>query len=113
MAEEDKQKNEVVALTKGRELFVVRTTVPVGLEYGDYRQYLRTDFLFSCAYCTVTEFEASGIRFTIDHYEPKSIRPDLQHDYENLMYACDVCNQRKGYRSPSELERTKDFRFFR
>jgi hypothetical protein len=88
-------------------------TVPAGLKYPEYRQYLREDFLYSCAYCSMTESEARGIRLTIDHYEPKSIKPELEDTYDNLMYACDECNTLKGDRSPTPEARAKDQRFFR
>lgn len=61
----------------------------------------------------MTEAEASAIRFTIDHYEPQNARPDLVNAYDNLMYACDECNTRKGDRCPHEDARKAGFRFFR
>ena len=95
------------------QLVVTRSNVPVGLPYPDYRRYLRWDFFYSCAYCTITESEATAIRFCIDHYEPKSARPDLENDYSNLMYACDHCNTLKGSRYPSRTQVDADLRFFR
>jgi HNH endonuclease len=92
---------------------VTRSTVPLGLKYGEYRQTLRHDFIYSCAYCTMSEAEAQAIRFTIDHYEPKNERPDLINDYENLMYSCDECNSRKGDRCPPAEARVDGHRFFR
>ena len=92
---------------------ITRSEVPPGLHYEKYREYLRPDFFFSCAYCTISECEAQAIRFTIDHYEPKKHRPDLTDNYENLMYCCDVCNMRKGHRMPNAAERARGLRFFR
>ncbi|MET4199078.1 hypothetical protein ABIA95_003078 [Bradyrhizobium sp. LA8.1] len=92
---------------------VSRSSVEPGKPYTEYRQSLRRDFFYSCAYCTMTEFEAQAIRMTIDHYEPKSVRSDLANDYSNLMYACDICNERKGNRSPPPEARAEGFRFFR
>jgi len=93
---------------------VVRTKeLPVGSPYQEYRQYLRRDFWYACAYCTMTESEAEAIRFTIDHYEPQSVKPELNDVYENLMYACDECNKRKGSLCPSEEMRREGKRFFR
>lgn len=88
---------------------VTRSIVPAGKKYPEYKKQLRRDFLFSCAYCTMTEAEAQAIRFTIDHYEPKSARPDLENEYTNLMYACDQCNTLKGPRRAINADR----RFFR
>lgn len=92
---------------------VIRSTVPANLEYGAYKPYLRVDFWHSCAYCTLSEAEARAIRFTIDHYEPREARTDLVNDYSNLMYACDVCNVRKGDRYPPVEARKDGHRFFR
>jgi 5-methylcytosine-specific restriction endonuclease McrA len=92
---------------------VVRSNVPSNLEYKEYKPYLRNDFFYACAYCTIAESEATGIRFTIDHYEPQSARADLVNTYDNLMYCCDSCNTYKGDRSPPEDARAKGNRFFR
>lgn len=88
---------------------VTRSIVPPGKKYPEYKKQLRRDFLFSCAYCTMTEAEAQAIRFTIDHYDPQSARPDLRDEYSNLMYACDQCNTLKGPRRAI----SEDKRFFR
>ncbi len=98
---------------EGSGALVVRSEVPEYSEYIRYRPFLRKDFFYSCAYCTLTEFEALGIRFTIDHYEPRSSRPDLECDYDNLMYACGECNLRKGDLSPPSDARDAGLRFFR
>jgi hypothetical protein len=92
---------------------VTRSAVPAGKDYSDYRPYLRYDFFYSCAYCMITEAEASAIRFVIDHYEPRQACPELQHEYSNLMYACDPCNTLKGDRCPPAEARVAGLRFFR
>lgn len=92
---------------------VKRSSVPAVKEYGEYKKYLRRDFFHSCAYCTMAEFEAHAIRFTIDHYEPQHAREDLINEYSNLMWSCDTCNTRKGERYPPEEARAEGFRFFR
>lgn len=92
---------------------VVRSEVPAGRPYNDYKQPLRRDFFHSCAYCTMSEAEAQAVRFTIDHYEPRGARPDLTNSYENLMWACDECNRRKGDRFPPDEARKQGYRFFR
>lgn len=97
----------------GGSVLVVRSEVPQLKHYSDYRRYLRHDFIYSCAYCTMSEAEAQAIRLTIDHYEPRSARPDLENHYDNLMYCCDECNTRKGDRSPPPSARESGFRFFR
>ncbi|NQV46325.1 MAG: HNH endonuclease [Rhodospirillaceae bacterium] len=95
------------------EPLVTRSKVPVGKEYGEYKEYLRYDFFHSCSYCTMSEAEAQAIRFVIDHYEPRKARPELVHEYENLMYSCDECNVRKGDRCPPAEARADNYRFFR
>ncbi|WP_369818587.1 HNH endonuclease [Phenylobacterium sp. Root700] len=92
---------------------VKRSEVTAGLAYSDYRNELRYDFYYSCAYCTITEYEAAGIRFTIDHYVPQGNTEIDVHAYENLMYACDECNLRKGNRHPPASAQEAGFRFFR
>ena len=92
---------------------VVRSSVPEKRPYSEYKPYLRRDFVYSCAYCTMTEAEARGIRFTIDHYEPRGTADINVDDYENLMYCCDECNLRKGNRRPPPSARQSGFRFFR
>ena len=74
--------------------------------YSDYRKYkphLRCDFSYRCAYCTIHENEWGGLRhFQIEHFQPKSRFPQFIVDYENLLYACDVCNCYKGDDWPSD-----------
>ena len=67
---------------------VTRSFVAPKGSYANYRQDLRVDFWYSCAYCSITEVEAQGIAFEIDHYAPHSKFPELKHDYGNLMYSC-------------------------
>ena len=69
--------------------------MPVLSNYHEYKQYLRKDFYYSCAYCTITEWKARGIRFEIDHYEPVSAAPHLRNTYTNLMYSCEECNSQR------------------
>jgi len=92
---------------------VIRSTVTPGLEYEEYRENLREDFTYSCAYCTTTEYEAQTISMTIDHYEPKNACPKLINDYGNLMYCCRNCNTLKGDLCPPEVARKVGHRFFR
>lgn len=101
------------ATVQERSELVVRSIVPDSLTYGEYRPYLRIDFFHSCAYCTIMETEARGVRFTIDHYEPQIHRGDLENEYNNLMYSCDTCNIRKGSRHPTPEARQIGKRFFR
>ena len=47
---------------------VVRSNPPQGENYNEYKEILRYDFFYTCAYCTMMEAEAAAVRFTIDHY---------------------------------------------
>src|SRR5438105_3568775 len=104
----------VVPANRLASTLVRRSNVTPNLPYGEYRENLREDFDYSCAYCTISEFEAQGRRMTIDHYEPQEARPDLTNDYNNLMYCCEDCNSFKGPRCPPQAARDNHgFRFFR
>lgn len=107
------QATKEVAPQKLSAIVIRSPNVPAGLPYIEYNPYLRSDFYFSCAYCSMTECEAQGIRFTIDHYEPVSAKPELVDEYGNLMYACEECNARKGDRCPPPAARAAGMRFFR
>lgn len=75
---------------------VIRSDIPAKKKYSDYRDELRFDFWYSCAYCALSESEAMGIGFEIDHYYPKEHFPKLISDYGNLFWSCEKCN---GYKS--------------
>jgi hypothetical protein len=47
--------------------------------------------------------------FGVDHYRPKSLFPALQTRYENLFYACNPCNRRKGQYWPASDRETSHF----
>jgi hypothetical protein len=59
-----------------------------------YKPWLRDDFTFRCVYCLNRErwFPNGQDAFSVDHIIPRSKRPDLMLDYENLLYACCGCN---------------------
>jgi len=61
----------------------------------------------------MSEHEAHGISFGIDHYEPQTSREDLINFYLNLMYVCEECNARKGDRDPPPAARANGKRFYR
>lgn len=93
--------------------YVVRSPVTPGLPYGEYRQQLRRDFLYSCAYCTLTETEGGAMGFAIDHYEPQGT-PGFDVDaYDNLMYSCNTCNTYKTNVAPPPTARQAGIRFYR
>jgi 5-methylcytosine-specific restriction endonuclease McrA len=74
-------------------LLARKQTPPFFLSYQKYKPYLRIDFNYRCAYCTMHEAEGGGSKkFHIDHYLPKSLFPAKQSEYVNLLYACMQCN---------------------
>lgn len=64
--------------------------------YGRYREYLRKSTHYSCAYCTISESEAPGATFNIEHFRPRKYFPELATKCENLRYSCPRCNSYKG-----------------
>lgn len=92
---------------------VVRSDVPAGLDYQAYREYLRFDFWYSCAYCSISEIEAVGIGFQIDHFEPQSFCCGDMHAYSNLMWSCASCNNYKSNIWPSDVLSERGYRFIR
>lgn len=93
-------------------LVVRNPNVPALPQHGDYREYLRVDFWFACAYCTITEQEARGITFEIDHYHPTS-KGGPPTQYKNLMWSCDRCNGHKREEWPAAAVAAAGYRFFR
>jgi uncharacterized protein (TIGR02646 family) len=80
--------------------------------YQDYKQYLRRDFLFRCAYCLIHEAHHGGLRnFHVDHFRPKKKFRRLTLVYENLYYACSLCNTFKGDLWPSGQQLRAGFKF--
>lgn len=66
--------------------------------YRHFKPWLRDEFCFRCAYCLSRErwFPTRHASFAVDHFEPKSLKPALSLDYDNLYYACQTCNTLKG-----------------
>jgi HNH endonuclease len=67
-------------------------------DYRAYKPWLRDEFEFRCVYCLTRELwvNAGYNAFTIDHVKPKSSYADLIADYDNLVYACNRCNNLKS-----------------
>lgn len=62
-----------------------------------YRNWLRDEFCFRCIYCLRREeWLTLSADFEIDHFLPKSKHPDVEKDYDNLVYACNRCNRTKA-----------------
>lgn len=79
---------------------------------GSYKFYLRRDFRYRCAYCTIHEAENQGHdNFEVEHFRPESAFPALRASYRNLYYACRICNRRKGDAWPSPEQESDGRRF--
>lgn len=86
---------------------VFRSQVAPEKSIYKYRPTLRYDFFYACAYCSMSEFEASAVGFQIDHYLPESKHPELKHAYSNLMWSCATCNGMKSDFEPTNDDRDK------
>jgi hypothetical protein len=65
--------------------------------YEAYRDWLRDEFDFRCAYCLMRESWLRGSRgFQIDHCSPRRLDPTRESEYDNLTYTCPWCNQSKA-----------------
>lgn len=80
----------------------VPRAVPPSTGYRKYRACLRWDFGFRCAFCLVHEIDlfkhgAEGMGLTtVEHFEPRSLAPELENDYANCFYACSLCNRSRS-----------------
>lgn len=74
---------------------IKRSQVEYKSNYQDYRNQLRQDFLYMCAYCFVPERFSQNLSYQIDHYKPIS-KSGAKSDYTNLFYSCNYCNRYKS-----------------
>ncbi len=76
----------------------VRRHGPIGyVDYESYRDWLRDEFSFRCAFCLQREQWKVRIgSFHVDHYAPQAIDPGKACVYDNLLYACAACNLKKS-----------------
>lgn len=67
--------------------------------YEDWKHELAVEGEDRCVYCAIHHQELGGERnFHVEHYKPKS-NPKfsaLKNDYNNLFYACPICNTFKS-----------------
>lgn len=73
-------------------------------DYGHFRQCLRWDFGFTCAFCLLHEADLAeyGVEGTgttaVEHWIPRSTRSDLANQYSNCLYICRYCNGARSNR---------------
>lgn len=89
----------------------IRSKPPAYNNYHKYKEFLREDFGWTCAYCYMTEDEAKAIGFSIDHYFPQSQYKNLINDYDNLYWVCNACqnNKRDEITSQEQYDLGYDF----
>ena len=85
-------------------------------EYGRFKDWLRDEFHFRCAYCLYREIweRRTWRRFEIDHIVPQMIDRDRVVEYDNLAYACDACNNFKSDEilpGPCDFDYSEHLRF--
>lgn len=56
----------------------------------EVKKQLLEDQYYKCAYC---EKMLEGPYDDVEHYRPKSLYFWLGHDWNNLLFACDICNR--------------------
>lgn len=67
------------------------------------KKHLAEDFGHRCAYCDDLDFYGGGYQvYHVEHFAPKAKFPELQFDYDNLLYACPWCNRAKSDKWPSD-----------
>ena len=85
---------------------ITRSAPPHFSSYGDYKPYLERDFGERCAYCNLHSKRITT-PFEVDHFIPrkafKGVRPSLDTDYNNLVYACKKCNVAKSGKFEGDL----------
>jgi hypothetical protein len=81
---------------------IIRRHAPPSAPYATYRQCLRWEFGFTCAFCLLHEsdliehgVEGTGLT-SIEHLDRQETEPGRANVYENCYYACRFCNGARG-----------------
>lgn len=79
-----------------------------GIEYQqgelfgyELRAYIQEKFDHKCAYCGKADYDNHGLRYEIDHIQPRS--KGGSNKVSNLVYSCEPCNKAKGNKSAKEF----------
>lgn len=69
------------------------------VDYRSFKEWLRDEFCFMCAYCLCRElwYPSPADAFSVDHASPQSADESGVNDYDNVVYACTRCNARKQH----------------
>ncbi len=79
-----------------------------GIEYQqgelfgyELRAYIQEKFNHKCVYCGKADYENHGLRYEIDHIQPRS--KGGSNRVTNLVYSCEPCNKAKGNKTAREF----------
>ena len=94
---------DLVAIPTPADLFRYPTTPHVRkhgprgyAEVASFKDWLRDEFSFRCAYCLSREgWEWGRSAFAVNRVVPPSVAPERKFDYSNLVYACRGCSSAK------------------
>jgi len=92
-----------------------RTCKKTYASYRSFKPYLADDFNSRCGYTDCPDSWFGGRRtFHIDHFKPKSINPNLETAYSNLVYCCSYVNILKSddegdYLDPCDVDYNEHF----
>jgi len=64
--------------------------------YRQYRSWLEDEFVFRCVYCLKRMVWAPTDIWAVDHLIPRDEAPERECEYDNLVFACQFCNEQKG-----------------
>ena len=74
----------------------VRRHGPAGYrDWRDYRPWLEDEFHFRCVYCLKRQVWAPTDVWSVEHVIPRREAPERECDYDNLVLACQFCNNTK------------------
>lgn len=63
--------------------------------YDSYRPWIEDEFYFRCIYCLNRKVWSPTNIWAIDHLVSQDDAPELECEYDNLVFACQFCNQQK------------------
>jgi len=65
--------------------------------YREWKSDLAEEGGHQCVYCALADARFGGeYNFHVEHFEPKSRAPHRINEWDNLFYACPICNVFKG-----------------
>lgn len=88
---------------------MLKSKIPIRSYTGKFRKtnsinkkQLAKDFVNRCAYCDDLDSIAGGYKtYPVEHFAPKEKFPQLEFQYDNLLYSCPYCNRSKSDDWPS------------